>query len=37
MLEERLKHYREIVEKTGDAMDKEALQMVYDFIQKGAQ
>jgi uncharacterized protein len=37
MLEERLKQYREIVEKTGDAMDKEALQMVYDFIQKGAQ
>lgn len=37
MLEENLMHYREIVEKTGDAMDTDAFQMVCDFIRKGAQ
>jgi hypothetical protein len=30
-------HYQEIVEKTGDAIDKEAFRMVHDFIRKGVQ
>jgi len=36
VLEKKLAHYREIVEKTGDAIDKQALQMVQDFVRKGS-
>ncbi len=35
-VEEKLMQYGEIVEKTGDAIDKQALQMVQDFVRKGA-
>jgi uncharacterized protein len=35
-LEEKLAQYAEIVEKTGDATEKQALQMIQEFIRKGA-
>ena len=37
MLETMLTHYRAIVEKTGDGTDREAFQMVDDFVRKGAE
>jgi len=35
-LEQMLIQCRSIVEKTGDERDKQALQMVHDFVRKGA-
>jgi len=36
-VEKNLMHCREIVDKTGDAIDKQALQMIRDFLRKGSQ
>jgi len=35
LLEKALARYREVVEKTGDESDKQALQMIQDFVRKG--
>ena len=31
---DRLRHYREIVEKTGDENDRQAFQLVHDYVQQ---